>query len=203
MVFEGNPMAISAQEVKALREKTGGGVIECKTALEESNGDMANAEEVLRKKGLARADKAKYRASSEGKIGSYVHTNGKIGVLVELACETDFVARGEEFTALLKDLCLHVCASAPLYVSKDDVPKDTVEQEKAKHAKELEGKPPEIQEKILAGKLGKGFYSQKCLLEQPFVKDDTMTVNDLIKSKIAILRENIVVRRFQRFQMGE
>lgn len=196
-------MAISAQEVKALREKTGGGIMECKAALEESKGDMAKAEEILRKKGLARADKVSGRVSSEGRIGAYVHTNGKIGVLVELACETDFVARSDEFTALLKDLCLHVCAAAPLYVSKDHVPKEVIEEEKTKYMRELEGKPPEIQEKILAGKLSKTLYTQKCLLEQPFVKDDTITVGDLIKSKVALLGENIVVRRFQRFQIGE
>ncbi|MDQ7778345.1 MAG: translation elongation factor Ts [Planctomycetota bacterium] len=196
-------MVVKAGDVKTLREKTGGGVVECKNALEEANGNMAKAEEILKKKGQARAEKVKDRVSKEGRVGSYVHTTGKIGVLVDLACETDFVAKSDEFLALLKDLCLHVCACSPQYVSKANIPADVLEQETAKFAEEVKGKPPEIQKKILDGKLTKTLFTQKCLLEQPFVKDDTLTIGALIDAKVAKLRENIVVRRFQRFEIGE
>ncbi|MEW6138291.1 MAG: translation elongation factor Ts [Thermodesulfobacteriota bacterium] len=196
-------MAISAQMVKDLREKTGLGMMDCKNALVETNGDLEKAIEYLRKKGALKAAKREGRATTEGRVGSYIHMTGKIGVLVELNCESDFVAKTDDFQELLKDLCMHIAASAPRWVSADDVPEDVLAKEKEIYmtqAKEA-GKPDKMLEKIAEGKMKK-FFSEVCLLEQPFVKNSDMTVEQLIKEKIAKLGENITVGRFARIQVG-
>lgn len=197
-------MEISAKMVKDLREKTGLGMMDCKKALVETGGDTEKAVDYLRKKGALKAAKREGRATTEGRIGSYVHMTGKIGVLVELNCESDFVAKTEQFAELAKDLCMHVAASAPRWVSPEDVPEDVVAKEKEIYmiqAKDA-GKPEKILDKIAEGKLKK-FYSEVCLLEQPFVKNTDQTVSELIKEKIAQLGENITVGRFARLQLGE
>jgi len=197
-------MEITAKMVKDLREKTGLGMMDCKKALIETSGDLEKAVEYLRKKGVLKAAKREGRATSEGRIGSYIHMTGKIGVLVELNCESDFVAKTEQFGVLLKDLCMQVAASAPRWVSPQEVPEDVVAKEKEiyKAQAQAEGKPEKILEKIAEGKLKK-FYSEVCLLEQPFVKDTDKTVDTLVKENIAQLGENITVGRFVRFQLGE
>lgn len=197
-------MEISAKLVKDLREKTGLGMMDCKKALQETQGDLEKAVDYLRKKGALKAAKREGRATSEGRIGSYIHTNGKIGVLVELKCESDFVAKTEQFATLNKDLCMQVAASAPLWISPEEVPADVIAKEKEIYmtqAKEA-GKPDKMLEKIAEGKLKK-FYSEECLLEQNFVKEPDKTVGNLIKEYIAQLGENISVARFIRFQLGE
>jgi len=197
-------MAISAQEVKKLRDRTGQGMMDCKAALQEAGGDMDQAVEILRKKGLATAEKKASRSAAEGRIHAYIHHNGKVGVLVEVNCETDFVAKNERFQALLSDLCLHICAAAPLAVTRDEVPAELVETERriAREQMKAEGKPDHILEKIVEGKLAK-WYSQQVLLEQPFVKDEDRTVQDILKEAIATIGENIVIKRFARFEVGE
>lgn len=199
-------MAITAQQVKELRDKTGLGMMDCKGALTEAKGDMEKAIEVLRKKGMKTAETKMGRIAREGLIGSYVHTNGKVGALVELNCETDFVARNEEFQALIKDLCMQVVAQAPQSVSPEDLPSDLVEKEKdiyrAQMKDALASKPPEVQDKILDGKL-RSFYQQVCLLEQPFIREPKKTVGRLIEEKVARLQEKIGVRRFMRFEVGK
>jgi elongation factor Ts len=197
-------MEISAKLVKDLREKTGLGMMDCKKALQETMGDLEQAVDYLRKKGALKAAKREGRATSEGRIGSYIHSNGKIGVLVELKCESDFVAKTEQFATLNKDLCMQVAASAPRWISPEDVPEDIIAKEKdiyMTQAKEA-GKPDKMLEKIAEGKLKK-FYSEECLLEQSFVKEPDKTVGNLIKEYIAQLGENISVGRFIRFQLGE
>lgn len=197
-------MEISAKLVKDLREKTGLGMMDCKKALQETMGDLEQAVDYLRKKGALKAAKREGRATSEGRIGSYIHSNGKIGVLVELKCESDFVAKTEQFATLNKDLCMQVAASAPRWVSPEDVPEDIIAKEKdiyMTQAKEA-GKPDKMLEKIAEGKLKK-FYSEECLLDQSFVKEPDKTVGNLIKEYIAQLGENISVGRFIRFQLGE
>jgi elongation factor Ts len=197
-------MEITAKMVKDLREKTGLGMMDCKHALVECQGDIENAVDYMRKKGILKASKREGRATSEGRISSYIHMNGKIGVLVELNCESDFVARTDQFAELVKDLCMQVAASAPRWVSADQVPEDVLAREKdiyMTQAKEA-GKPEKMLEKIAEGKLKK-FYSEVCLLDQPFVKEPDKTVADLITEKIAALGENITVGRFVRFQLGE
>jgi elongation factor Ts len=197
-------MEISAKLVKDLREKTGLGMMDCKKALQETMGDLEEAVDYLRKKGALKAAKREGRATSEGRIGSYIHSNGKIGVLVELKCESDFVAKTEQFATLNKDLCMQVAASAPRWISPEDVPADIIAKEKdiyMTQAKEA-GKPDKMLEKIAEGKLKK-FYSEECLLEQNFVKEPDKTVGNLIKEYIAQLGENISVGRFIRFQLGE
>jgi len=197
-------MEITAHMVKDLREKTGLGMMDCKKALQETDGDIEKAIEYLRKKGALKAAKREGRATMEGRIGSYIHSNGKIGVLVELNCESDFVARTDQFAELAKDLCMQVAASAPSWISPEDVPEDVLAKEKEiymSQAKE-QGKPDKILEKIAEGKLKK-FYTDVCLLEQPFVKDTDKSVSELIKEKIGQLGENITVGRFIRFQLGE
>jgi len=197
-------MEISAKLVKDLREKTGLGMMDCKKALQETMGDLEKAVDYLRKKGALKAAKREGRATSEGRIGSYIHSNGKIGVLVELKCESDFVAKTEQFATLNKDLCMQVAASAPRWISPGDVPADIIAKEKdiyMTQAKEA-GKPDKMLEKIAEGKLKK-FYSEECLLEQNFVKEPDKTVGNLIKEYIAQLGENISVGRFVRFQLGE
>jgi len=197
-------MEISAKLVKDLREKTGLGMMDCKKALQETNGDLDKAIDYLRTKGALKAAKREGRATSEGRIGSYIHSNGKIGVLVELKCESDFVAKTDQFAVLNKDLCMQVAASAPRWVSPEDVPAEVVAKEKEIYmiqAKEA-GKPDKMLEKIAEGKLKK-FYSEVCLLEQNFVKEPDKTVGNLIKEYIAQLGENISIGRFVRFQLGE
>ena len=197
-------MAISASQVKELRAKTGLGMMKCKEALEACNGDFDKAIEYLRKQGLDAATKKSSRTASEGVIGSYVHSNHKIGVLVEVNCESDFVARSEEFQSLVKDLCLQVAAASPIAVDRDGLPKDLVERERDIFRAQMKDKPEQILEKIIDGKMKK-FYQEGCLLEQIFVKDESrkQQVEDLLKAAIAKLGENIVIRRFQRFQVGE
>ncbi|MDQ7784269.1 MAG: translation elongation factor Ts [Desulfomonilaceae bacterium] len=197
-------MEITAKMVKDLRDMTGLGMMDCKNALVETGGDVDNAVDFLRKKGALKAAKREGRATTEGRIGSYIHMNGKIGVLLELNCESDFVAKTDEFGILIKDLCMQVAASSPQWVSREEVPEDVVAKEKEIYmiqAKDA-GKPEKILEKIAEGKLGK-FYSEVCLLEQPFVKDTDKTVEAVIKDVIAKLGENIMVGRFVRFQLGQ
>lgn len=194
---------ISAAQVKELRDKTAASMAECKKALEEVGGDVNKAADVLRRRGLSIAEKKMDKAVSQGRVGSYIHSNGKMGVMVELACETDFVAKNEEFQALLKDICLHITAMAPLVVSKEQLDAKMIEQEKEFYRKELKDKPPQMVEKIVDGKIEKFFYTQKCLMDQPFVKDDKIKIGDLIKNHIAKFGENIVVKRFQRFEIGK
>jgi elongation factor Ts len=193
--------------VRTLREETGAGMMDCKNALVEAKGDTETAREILRKKGLAAAAKKASRTASEGVVGSYIHPGARIGVLVEVNCETDFVAKTPDFHALVKDLAMHVAAAspaAPIYVTKDEVPAAALEKEKEIYrAQALEqGKPENVVERIAEGKL-KEYYQTFCLLEQPFVKDPKLTVGQLIQEKIAIIKENIVVRRFARFRVGE
>jgi len=201
---ENGSVEITAKMVQELREKTGAGMMDCKKALAEAGGDMARAEESLRKKGLAAAQKKAGRIASEGAVGSYVHLGGKIGVLVEVNCETDFVARTEAFQALVKDLAMHVAASAPLYVRREEVPAELVakELEIARGQAREQKKPEAIIEKIATGKVEK-FYEQACLMEQPFVKDDKRKVQDVLNEAVAKIGENIQVRRFARFVCGE
>jgi elongation factor Ts len=200
---KGKDMAVTAGMVKELREKTGAGMMDCKKALSETDGDLERAIDYLRQKGLSDAAKRTGRAASEGVIGSYIHPGGKIGVLVEVNCESDFVARTEEFQALAKDLAMHIAASNPLYLRREDVPEDAIAREKNIYEVQARegGKPERIVERIVQGKLEK-FFQEICLLEQPFVKDPDMSVNQLVSSVFAKLGENIVVRRFQRYQLG-
>ena len=188
--------------VKQLREKTNAGMMDCKRALEEAGGDLAKAETVLRQKGIASASKKASRATREGIVASYIHLQGKVGVLVEVDCETDFVAKNENFRSFVKDITLHIAAAHPLYVSRDDVPGQLIEAEREIYKAQVKGKPANVSEKIVDGKLEK-FYSTVCLLEQGFIKNPEQTINDLVKSKIAELGENIVIRRFTRYLVGE
>jgi elongation factor Ts len=197
-------MSISAEMVRKLREETGAGMMECKSALVEAKGDGEAAREILRKKGLAAAAKKAGRVASEGAIGSYIHPGAKIGVLIEVDCETDFVAKTHEFQALVKDIAMHVAASDPRYLRREDVPPQVLEKEREIYRAQAaaQGKPPAVQDKIAEGKL-KDFYAQVCLLEQPFVRDQKLSVGQLVQERIAILKENIVVRRFARFRVGD
>lgn len=197
-------MAVSTESVKELRQRTGIGMMECKKALEESDGDIDKAIMILRKKGYARAKDKMTREASEGAVGAYIHLNGKIGVLVEVNCESDFVARNEEFQALVKNIAMHIAAASPRYISSEDIPPEVLEEEKdiIKDQFKDSDKPPEIVDKIVQGKLGK-FYQEACLLDQPYIKDDKMSVKDLITSFIAKFGENIVIRRFARFELGK
>jgi len=194
----------TAESIKELRASTGAGFLDCKKALEENGWDLAKAADFLREKGLAAAAKKSGRITAEGAVGSYIHGYGRIGVMVEVNCETDFVAKTSDFQALVHDICMHVAASNPKYVAKDEVGADVLEHEKQILINQAinEGKKPEIAEKVVAGRLEK-FINEICLLEQPFVKDPDMTVGQLVKHKIAQFGENISVRRFVRFEMGE
>ncbi len=196
--------AVSASVVKELREKTGAGMMDCKKALAETGGDMAKAEELLRKKGLSRAASKATRAATEGAVGSYIHMGGKIGVLVEVNCETDFVARTEAFQQLVKDISLQIAALNPSWVSREEVPPEVIAKEiEIAKAQIKDGKKPEaILEKIAQGKLEK-FYEERCLVDQPFVKDDKKKVGEMLTAAIAQIGENIKVRRFARFVLGE
>ena len=195
-------MEISAKDVKALRDKTACGMMDCKEALRETGGDQDKAVEYLRKKGIAKAGKRAARVTTEGAIGSYIHAGSKIGVLVELNCESDFVAQNAEFQDLLKELCMQVAATAPQAIKPEDLPEDAIEGEKDIFRAQITNKPPEIVEKIVEGKL-KSFYKEACLLEQPWIREPKMTVGDPIAERIGKIGENIVVRRFVRFQLGE
>jgi elongation factor Ts len=196
-------MSISAGMVKELREKTGAGLMDCKRALTESAGDVEKAIDYLRQKGLASAAKKASRSATEGLIGSYIHMD-KLGVMVEINCETDFVARTDDFRELVKDVAMHIAAANPPYISREDVSSETIEREKEIYRAQVMNKPPQVVEKILEGKLDK-FFSDMCLLEQVFIKDPEgkKKVKDIVTEKIAKLGENIVVRRFVRFQLGE
>jgi elongation factor Ts len=195
-------MAISAEEVRKLREKTGQGMMECKKALEESGGDVEKAVDILRKKGLATAEKKSVRTAAQGRVHSYVHHNGKVGVLVEVNCETDFVAKNEQFQAFLSDICLHICALSPMAVRREEIPADLVEKEKTLAREQIVGKKPDnIVEKIIEGKLDK-WFADRVLLEQPFVKEQERTVQNILTDLIAKIGENIVIRRFARFEIG-
>ena len=195
---------ISAKEVAELRQRTGAGMMDCKAALQETNGDMEAAIELLRKKGVMKAEKRGGRETREGLIGSYIHHNGKIGVLVEVNCETDFVARNEDFKALVKSIAEHIAAANPLAVDKDQIPAEKVESEKRIYTEQVKesGKPANMVDKIVAGKL-EAFFKENCLLSQPWVRDDKKTIGDLVKETSAKVGENIQVRRFVRFQLGE
>lgn len=197
---------ISAGQVKELRERTGAGMMECKKALEEANGNMEAAIDLLRARGAAKAAKRAERETREGTIGSYVHTNGRIGVLVEVQCETDFVSRNDTFQQLARDLAMHIAAAAPLALDADGMPADVVERERAVYLEQVrqEGKPENMQEKIVDGKLRK-FYQESTLMDQVFVKDPAgkLTIRQLVQDATAKTGENIVVRRFTRYQLGE
>jgi len=199
-------MAASPQLVKELRELTGAGVMDCKAALEASQGDIEKAVEFLRKKGLADAAKRVHREAREGLVGAYIHPGGKIGVLVEVDCETDFVARTGDFQGLVKDLSMQVAAANPSYVAREDVPGDVLEKEREIYRQQMadQKKPPHVLEKIVDGKLEK-FYAEQCLLEQPFIKDASgkTKVKDLVNQLGARVGERVVVRRFARFRVGE
>jgi len=197
-------MEIKVELVKELREKSSAGMMDCKKALVESNGDIKKAEEILKEKGLAKASKKASRAAKEGIIDSYIHTGSKIGVMVEVNCETDFVARSEMFKNFVHDIALHITAAAPLYVSKEDVPQEVLDKEKELYRKQAlnEGKPEKIIDKIAEGKLKK-YYEENCLLEQLFVKDNDVKIGDLLKQHIAKMGENIVIKRFERYILGE
>ena len=193
---------ISPELVKQLRDKTSAGMMDCKKALVEAKGDLTAAETILRKKGAATAGKKAGRDAKEGVIGSYIHIGDKVGVLIEINCETDFVARNESFRSFVKDVTLQVAAANPLFVKRDEVPENLIAIERDVASVATKGKPEAIAEKIIAGKVDK-YYSTVCLLEQTFVKDDKKTINDLLTAKIAELGENIIIRRFTRFQVGE
>jgi len=195
---------ITAQLVKELRERTGAGMMECKSALVEAKGDFVEAEVVLRKRGIASAGKKSSRVTKQGLIGCYIHHGGQVGVMVEVDCESDFVARTHDFKELVHDLAMHVAAADPKFVRKEEVPPDVLEKEKEiqKARVMAEGKPEKVADKIVEGRMGK-FYEEVCLYQQPFVKENTLTVEDLIKTKIAKLGENISVARFARFKVGE
>ena len=197
-------MVISAAQVKELRDATGAGMMDCKRALEERGGNFDEAVKFLREKGMAKAAKRASKVASEGAIASYIHMGGKIGVLVEVNCETDFVARGEAFQTFVKDVCLQICSASPQYVTKEEVPQAAYDAEKEVYVKQaLEtGKPQNICEKIAEGKMNK-WFSEVCLLEQPFVKEDKKTIKDLIGELTAKCGEKLVIRRFVRFQLGE
>jgi len=199
---------ITASAVKSLSEKTGAGMMECKNALTEANGSEEQAIEILRKRGLASARKKEGRIAAEGAVGSYIHMGGKVGVLVEVNCETDFVARGEEFQQLVKDVAMHVAAAEPRYVSREEVPTDALDKEReiaraqAKNDPKNASKPDQVIERIVEGRLNK-FYEEAVLMDQPFVKDPAKTVGELVTEKIAKTGERITIRRFTRYKMGE
>src|SRR6201998_2773639 len=194
---------ISAAQVKDLREKTGAPMMDCKQALTEAKGDMEQAVVILRKRGVSVAAKKATRVTSEGSVESYIHAGGKIGVLVEVNCESDFVARTEDFKELIHDIAMHIAASDPKFVRKEDVTPDAYEREKDIYRSQAAatGKPPQVGEKIVEGKMSK-FYEEVCLLDQPFIKDQAVSIKELIAQKVAKLGENITVRRFARFKVG-
>ena len=199
---------VTASAVKSLREKSGAGMIDCKNALVEANGDETLAMDLLRKKGMASAGKKSGRVTAEGAVGSYIHMGGKVGVLVEINCESDFVSRGEEFQQLVKDVAMHIAAADPRYTNREEVPTADLDKEREFLLDQLKGdpknagKPDDVLTKIIDGRLNK-FYEDNVLVDQPFVKDPSKTVGDLVTEKIASIKENISIRRFSRFKMGE
>jgi len=193
---------ITAQLVKTLREKTNVGMMECKNALTEANGDLEAAETILRKKGIAKAEKKADRQAKEGIVASYIHLGGRVGVLIEVNCETDFVAKNENFQSFVRDITLHIAAANPKFLSREEVSPELIAKEREIAAEQVKGKPANIVDKIVEGKLEK-IYSDLCLLEQPFIKDDKKTITDVVKGKIAELGENIIIRRFVRYATGE
>ncbi len=193
---------ITANLVAELRSSTGAGLMDCKKALVEANGDTEQAVAILRKKGMATAAKKADREATEGLVESYIHLGGKVGVLVEVKCETDFVAKNDQFRELVRDIAMHIAAASPLYVSREDVPEDVLEKEREIAASQAEGKPAQAVQKIVEGKLAK-YFSSVCLLEQPFVKNPDQTVQELLTESIAKIGENILIGRFARFQLGE
>jgi elongation factor Ts len=197
-------MAISAELVKTLRDRTGAGFMECKAALTEANGDLEAATTILRKRGLAQAAKKAGRTTSQGSVGSYIHMGGKIGVLVEVNCESDFVARNEQFAALVKELAMHIAAADPRFVRRDDVPAEALEKEREIYRAQMaqSGKPPEVIEKAVEGKLG-AYYEQVVLLDQKFIRDPAVKISQIIAEATAKMGENITVSRFARFKVGE
>ena len=197
-------MAISANQVKELRERSGAAIMDCKTALQETDGDLDKAMDRLREKGLKASLKKADRMAKEGLIGSYVHPGSKIGVLVEVNCETDFVARTEDFQALVKNLAMHVAAASPLYLTREEVPSEVIEKERGLYRTQAlqTGKPEKVLDKIVDGKMEK-FYSEICLVEQSYVREPDLTIKQLIDSQIGKIGENIILRRFCRYQLGE
>jgi elongation factor Ts len=197
-------MAITADQVKQLRDKTGAGMMECKAALTEANGDMEEAVTILRKRGLAQAAKRAGRATAQGTIGTYIHLGGRIGVMVEVNCESDFVARTDDFNNLVREVAMHIAAADPKWVRREDVPAEAIEKEKSIYRAQMEnsGKPPQVIEKIVEGKLG-SFYEQVCLVDQPSIRDPKLTVKAMLQAAIAKLGENISIARFVRFKVGE
>ena len=197
-------MEITAALVKKLRDATGAGMMECKAALTEANGNLDEATTILRKRGLASATKKAGRSTNEGLIGHYIHMGGKIGVLVEMNCESDFVARTDDFQNLAREIAMHIAAASPQYVRREDVPAEVIERERSIYRSQMEGqnKPPAVIDKIIEGKLG-GFYEQVCLLDQPSVRDPKVTIGQLVHQAIAKMGENIAIPRFARFKLGE
>ncbi len=195
-------MAIEASSVRELRDRTSAGFLDCKNALEEAGGDFEKAGEILRTKGLAKAMKKGSRGTPEGRVGSYIHTNGKLGVLIEVNCETDFVAKNDVFDDLVKDLCMHIAATDPMAVSRETVPQEMIDRERKAYSEEFKDKPDNVRDKIIDGKM-ESFYKEVCLINQPFVKDNDKTIEDLLKNAITKLGENIKISRFARFAIGE
>ncbi|MEA4853544.1 MAG: translation elongation factor Ts [Christensenella sp.] len=195
---------ISASDVKTLRERSGAGMMDCKKALQEADGDLEKASEILREKGLAAAIKKAGRIAAEGVVGSYIHMGGKIGVLVEVNCETDFVAKTDKFQALVKDIAMHIAATNPLYVSEEEVDPAVLEKEKEILTVQAlnEGKPAKVVEKMVEGRIKK-YKKEICLLDQPFVKDPDKTIQDLLNEQVATIGEKLSIRRFTRYEMGE
>jgi elongation factor Ts len=199
---------VTASAVKSLREKTGAGMVDCKNALVEAGGNETQAIEILRKKGMATASKKAGRTTAEGAVGSYIHMGGKVGVLVEINCESDFVARGEEFQQLVKDVAMHIAAADPRYTNRNEVPTAELEKEREILREQLKNdpknanKPDDVLNKIIEGRLNK-FYEENVLVDQPFVKDPSKTIGELVTEKIASIKENITIRRFARYKMGE
>ncbi len=192
---------ITAELVRTLREKTNVGMMECKNALAEADGDLEKAETILRKKGIAKADKKADRQTKEGIVASYIHLAGRVGVLIEVNCETDFVAKNDSFRDFVKDITLHIAASNPRFLQREDIPADFIAKEREIAAEQVKGKPANIVDKIVDGKVDK-IFADNCLLEQPFIKNPDITIRDLIKGKIMELGENLVVRRFVRYAVG-
>jgi elongation factor Ts len=197
-------MEITAAQVKKLRELTGAGMMECKAALTEANGDVDAATTILRKRGLAQATKKAGRSTNEGLIGSYIHMGGKIGVLVEINCESDFVARTDDFQAMAREIAMHIAAASPLYVRREQVPPDVLDREREIYRAQMkdQNKPPQVVDKIVEGKLN-SFYEQVCLMDQPSIRDPKVTIGQVVQTAIAKLGENIAVPRFVRFKLGE
>ena len=197
-------MEISAAQVKKLRELTGAGMMECKAALTEAKGDIEEATTILRKRGLAQATKKAGRSTNEGLIGSYIHMGGKIGVLVEVNCESDFVARTDDFQGLAREIAMHIAAASPLYVRREDVPGEVLDRERDIYRSQMEGqnKPQQVIDRIIEGKLN-SFYEQVCLLDQPSIRDPKVTIGQIVQQTIAKLGENIAIPRFVRFKLGE